>query len=100
MHHVNPLPALTRREMIGRIGAGFGTLGLAGVVDANHGSGEFIDLPVVDTPKDLGVLDTLIITDLSAPQEAYDLTAKVFPPDRVLAPKMLNISFGIRPEEG
>ena len=32
MHHVNPLPALTRREMIGRIGAGFGTLGLAGVV--------------------------------------------------------------------
>ena len=31
MHHVNPLPALTRREMSGRIGAGFGTLGLAGV---------------------------------------------------------------------
>lgn len=75
------------------------SLDLAGVVDANHGSGEFIDLPVVGTPKDLGALDTLIITDLSAPQETYDLAAKVFPPNRVLAPKMLNISFGVRPEE-
>ena len=32
MHHVNPLPALTRRDMLGRIGAGFGSLGLAGVM--------------------------------------------------------------------
>ena len=32
MHHVNPRPALTRRDMLGRIGAGFGSLGLAGVM--------------------------------------------------------------------
>ena len=31
MHHVNPLPPLSRRDMLGRIGAGFGTLGLAGL---------------------------------------------------------------------
>ena len=33
MFHDNPLPPLTRREMLRRIGAGFGTLGLAGVLD-------------------------------------------------------------------
>ena len=32
MHQVNPLPPLTRRDLLGRIGAGFGTLGLAGVM--------------------------------------------------------------------
>ena len=69
-------------------------LDLAGVVDAHHVASDFVDLPVVSTPKDLGALDALMITDLTAPQEAFDLTAKVFPPDRVLAPKMLNISFG------
>ena len=31
MHHINPLPPLSRRDMLGRIGAGFGTLGLAGL---------------------------------------------------------------------
>ena len=33
MFHDNPLPPLTRREMLRRIGAGFGTLGLAGVLE-------------------------------------------------------------------
>ena len=32
MRHRNPYPAVSRREMISRIGAGFGTLGLAGVM--------------------------------------------------------------------
>lgn len=32
MRHRNPLPPLSRREMLSRIGAGFGTLGLAGVL--------------------------------------------------------------------
>ena len=32
MFHRNPLAPLNRREMLHRIGAGFGTLGLAGVV--------------------------------------------------------------------
>jgi hypothetical protein len=32
MFHRNPVPAMTRREMLTRIGAGFGTLGLAGVL--------------------------------------------------------------------
>ena len=32
MFHGNPLPPLTRREMLHRVGAGFGTLALAGVI--------------------------------------------------------------------
>jgi len=32
MMHRNPLPPLNRREMLSRIGAGFGTLGLAGLL--------------------------------------------------------------------
>ena len=75
------------------------SLDLAGVVDANHVAADFVALPVVATPKDLGALDALMITDLSAPQNTFDLTTKVFPPDRVLAPKMLNISFGPKGED-
>ena len=33
MRHRNPFPAVSRREMISRIGAGFGTLGLASVMN-------------------------------------------------------------------
>jgi len=32
MFHRNPLPPLSRREMLARVGAGFGSLGLAGVL--------------------------------------------------------------------
>ena len=75
------------------------SLNLAGLVDANHVGEDFVDLPVVATPKHLGALDALMITDLTAPQDTYDLTTTVFPPDRVLAPKMLNISFGLQRED-
>ena len=67
-------------------------LSLAGVVDTNYEGEAFLHLPVVRKPKDLGALDALIITDLTSPQATFDLTIKAFPQDRVLAPKMLNIS--------
>lgn len=37
MLHRNPLPPLSRREMLHRMGAGFGTLGLAGVLAESGG---------------------------------------------------------------
>ena len=37
MNHRNPLLPLTRRQLLARIGSGFGTLGLAGMV-ANGGA--------------------------------------------------------------
>ena len=36
MFHRNPLPPINRREMLHRIGAGFGTLGLAGIVASDE----------------------------------------------------------------
>ncbi|MEC8554015.1 MAG: DUF1501 domain-containing protein [Planctomycetota bacterium] len=35
MFHRNPLPTLTRRDALRQLGAGFGTLGLAGVLDSS-----------------------------------------------------------------
>lgn len=75
-------------------------LELTGVVEPNHSGEAFVHLPVVSTPKALGPLDALVITNMNAPQEMFNLTTKVFPPDRVLAPKMLNISFGHKRERG
>jgi predicted transcriptional regulator len=67
-------------------------LELAGIVDPANHNDAFLDLPVVHRPKDLGPLDALVITDLTSPQATFELTIKAFPQDRVLAPKMLNIS--------
>ena len=36
MFHRNPIPSLTRRDALRKMGAGFGTMGLAGVLAQSH----------------------------------------------------------------
>jgi len=62
-----------------------------GLLDGNGGE-PFHDLPVASRLKDLGPVDAVIVTDMTAPQQVYDTLVKVLPRERVLAPKLLSIS--------
>ena len=73
-------------------------LKLVGVVDEHHSGSFFLDLPVFGNLKDLDSPDVVIIMDLVSPQETFEKTKKTFPCDRILAPKMLNISVNIKGE--
>lgn len=62
-----------------------------GLLDGNGGE-TFHGLAVVNRLKDLGPVDAVIITDMAAPQDVFDALIKVLPRERVLAPKLLNVS--------
>lgn len=64
---------------------------LAGIVDPTAGRDSFQGLPVVSLLKKLGVVDAVVITDLSDPQAAYAALAEYLPDDRILAPAMLRV---------
>lgn len=49
-------------------------------------------MPVVTRLKDLGPVDAVIVTDMVAPQSVFDALVRVLPRERVLAPRLLNIS--------
>ncbi len=63
-----------------------GVLGAEGSAILLHG------LPVVSRLKDLGPVDAVLITDMSAPQEVFDALTQVFPRDRLLTPALLSVS--------
>lgn len=84
--------------------AGVGDLAeIAILCAANHGitviglldgaSGEtFHGLPVANRLKDLGPVDVVIVTDMTAPQDVFEALIRVLPRERVLAPRLLSIS--------
>lgn len=67
-------------------------LEVLGVVDTNVGAARFAGLTVYRSVSDIPGLDAVIVTDLSAPQDAYDTLKASAPLVRVLAPQLLNIS--------
>ncbi len=52
----------------------------------------FAGLPVFANTVDMGVVDGYVIIDLTAPQAAFDQLQLAIPSERILAPRMLNIS--------
>lgn len=65
---------------------------LVGFLDtAALGRPDFAGLPVATTLDGLGEIDALVLTDLTAPQETFDRLQKEFPPQRILAPRLLNV---------
>lgn len=69
-----------------------GAVELVGIVDPSRNETTYAGLPVVASLKMLGGVDAVVITDLKAPQAAFDRLIQVFPQDRVLAPALLKIS--------
>ncbi len=49
-------------------------------------------LRVVFDIAELGGVDAVLITDVSAPQKTYDEVASAFPAERILTPRILNIA--------
>ena len=63
---------------------------VAGIVDPVVGD-SVSGLPVVNNTDALGRVDAVIITNLRDPQGAYDTLARIFPLEKVLAPRLLGI---------
>ena len=68
-----------------------------GFIDADAESTTFSGLPVYASAADMGVVDAYVIVDLSAPQETFDTLKGTVPNDRILAPRLLNISRNGKP---
>lgn len=73
---------------------------ILGIVDINVAGSSFADLPVVERGASLGRIDVHIVTDLTNPQPIYDSLAQTYPGERILAPKLLDISIKSRTAAG
>ena len=67
-------------------------LTIKGLVDRQTESATCAHLPVVKELATLGPADAYIITDLNNPQPVYDELVKKIPCERILVPKLLEIS--------
>jgi len=65
---------------------------LVGIVDETASEQVFAGLPVEQSITALGTLDAVIITDLTAPQAAFESANKDISSERILAPRFLHIS--------
>jgi hypothetical protein len=67
-------------------------LQLIGILEPNAEAAEFAGLPVFRRLEDAGPFDAVVITDLREPQKVFNRLVKTVAPERVLAPRMLNVS--------
>lgn len=65
---------------------------LVGFLDPEAAGKTFAGLPVVADLDLMDEVEALMVTDLKAPQETYDRLIRQMPPDRILAPRLLNIT--------
>ncbi len=68
-----------------------------GFIDSHIEAATFAGLPIFADEVEMGEVDVYIIVDLSAPQDAFDRLKTSIPADRILAPRLLNISRGTNP---
>lgn len=67
-------------------------LSLVGMIDDSPARAAQPGMLVVTRLKDLGPIDAVVITDMTAPQSVFDTLVQALPRERVLAPRLLNIS--------
>lgn len=77
---------------IARLCLGDRDLEIVGLVDPGASAATFAGLTVFPNLNSAGAVDAVVITDIGMPQAAYDLAVRELPPERVLAPRFLNIS--------
>jgi len=75
---------------------------LVGIIDpdhdpepgADHGAASFARLRVVRRIEDFGegAIDAIVVTNFSSPQAVFDRLIEVFPAQRVITPRLLEIS--------
>ncbi len=64
----------------------------AGFFEQDSDVEAFSELPVFTRLEDLGKIDAFVIVDLTASQEKFDRLKTMVPQERILAPRLLNIS--------
>ena len=52
----------------------------------------FAGYPVVRSLADLVKVNAVIVTDIKSAQRVYDELARAIPPERILTPRLLNVS--------
>ena len=72
-------------------------LTLVGIYDPTHARDEFAGLPVIRSLDGAPAFDAVAITDFIEPQKFYDELVAVVDPERILAPRLLDIAFAERP---
>lgn len=65
---------------------------LVGIIDPEHAAESFAGLRVVRRIADLGEVDAIVVTDFTGPQAVFDGLIEVFPAQRVVTPRLLEIS--------
>lgn len=68
------------------------SIDIAGIVDRGHAGETFAGFRVAREIAELGAIDCVIVTDLAEPQGTFDRLAAELGTDRVLAPRLLNVS--------
>ena len=71
----------------------------AGFIDPHSEAATFSGLRVYTSASEMEAVDAYVIVDLSAPQEAFNRLKKTIPVERILAPRLLNISRRDEPGE-
>lgn len=66
----------------------------AGFIDPQSETAMFSGLRVYTSASEMKAVDAYVIVDLSSPQEMFDLLKQIIPSERILAPRLLNISRG------
>jgi hypothetical protein len=69
----------------------------AGCIDPQYETPMFSGLRVYTSATEMKAVDAYVIVDLSSPQEMFDLLRQIIPSERILAPRLLNISRGAGP---
>ncbi len=69
-------------------------LNIKGIVDSGTSDRMFAGLPVHTTQDPLGEADVYIIASLRDPQQIYDKLVGIIPSERVLSPRLLDITRG------
>ena len=67
---------------------------LIGIIDSGHDAESFAGLKVVRRIEDFGAgaVDAVAVTNFSSPQAVFDRLIEVFPAQRVITPRLLEIS--------
>ena len=89
--HLDPQVDRGDRQQIKSLAGDLG-LELVGIFDPDVEVTEMAGLSVFGRLDDVGSYDAVVITDLREPQKMFDSLAKTVPHERVLAPRMLNVS--------
>ncbi len=67
---------------------------LVGMIEPMRAGEHFLGLPVMSEPQAFPTLDAILLTSVERPRETHAWLTSIFPPERVLAPKLLGLHRG------